>query len=54
MADDMVNCRRLVALAVESHPGHQRLLELEAGIDPGTPIHGVDVLLPRSEPGTDD
>lgn len=54
MADDMVNCRRLVALAVGSHPGHQRLLELEAGIDPGTPIHGVDVLLPRSDPGTDD
>lgn len=54
MADDMVNCRRLVALAVESHPGHQRLLELEASIDPDTPIHGSDVLLHRSEPGTND
>lgn len=51
---DVLNCRRLVALAVESHPGHQGLLELEASIDPDTPIHGADVLLPRSELGTDD
>ena len=54
MAGDMVNCRRLVALAVESHPGHQRLLELEANIDPNAPIRGAKVLLPRSESGTDD
>jgi len=51
---DILNCRRLVALAVESHPGHQRLVELEASIDLDTPIRGADVLLPRSEPGTDD
>jgi len=54
MAGDLVNCRRLVALAVESHPGHQRLMELEASIAPDTPIRGAGVLLPRSEPGTDD
>lgn len=53
VANDMVNCRRLVALAVEGHPGHQRLIELEASIDPDTPIHGADVLLPRSDSGTD-
>ncbi len=51
---DILNCRRLVALAVESHPGHQRLVELEASINLNTPIRGADVLLPRSEPGTDD
>ncbi|MCQ4313708.1 hypothetical protein NAV33_17695 [Pseudomonas stutzeri] len=51
---DILNCRRLVALAVESHPGHQRLVELEASIDLDIPIRGADVLLPRSEPGTDD
>lgn len=50
---DILNCRRLLALAVESHPGHQRLVELEASIDLDTPIRGADVLLPRSEPGTD-
>lgn len=50
---DIMNCRRLVALAVESHPGHQGLLELEASIDLDTPIHGADVLLPRSEPESD-
>jgi len=50
---DMLNCRRLVALAVESHPGHQRLVELEASIDLDTPIRGADVLLPRSEPEND-
>ena len=51
---DILNCRRLVALAVESHPGHQRLVELEARIDLDTPIRGSDVLLPRSEPDSDD
>ena len=53
IAGDIVNCRRLVALAVESHPGHQRLVELEASIDLDTPIRGADVLLPRSEPESD-
>lgn len=50
---DIMNCRRLVALAVETHPGHQGLLGLEASIDPDTPIHGADVLPPRSEPESD-
>lgn len=50
---DMLNCRRLVALAVESHPGHQLLVELEASIDLDTPIRGADVLLPSSEPESD-
>lgn len=43
---DILNCRRLVALAVESHPGHKCLAELETKIDLNTPIRGVDVLLP--------
>lgn len=50
---DILNCRRLVALAVESHPGHQRLVELEASIDLDTPIRGAAVLLPSSEPESD-
>lgn len=50
---DILNCRRLVALAVESHPGHQRLVDLEASIDLDTPIRGAAVLLPSSEPESD-
>ncbi|MBP5957940.1 hypothetical protein ICA16_19880 [Pseudomonas anatoliensis] len=48
---DMDQCRKMVALAVESHPGHQRLVQLEAEIDPDTPIHGADILLPSSITG---
>ncbi|WP_312593172.1 hypothetical protein [Stutzerimonas nitrititolerans] len=50
---DMDNCRKMVALAVESHPGNQHLVQLEAEIAPDTPIHGVDILLPRSTSGDD-
>lgn len=50
---DMNKCRKMVALAVESHPGHQHLVQLEAEIAPDTPIHGVDVLLPSSTSGDD-
>jgi len=45
---DIDQCRKMVALAVESHPGHQRLVQLEAEIDLGTPIRGADILLPSS------
>jgi len=48
---DTDQCRKMVALAVESHPGHQRLVQLEAEIDPDTPIHGADILLPSSTSG---
>ena len=48
---DMGKCRKMVALAVESHPGHQRLVQLEAEVDPDTPIHGADILLPSSTSG---
>lgn len=46
LAGEMDSCRLMVALAVESHPGHQRLLQLETQLDPGVPIQGSDILLP--------
>jgi hypothetical protein len=46
LAGDMDNCRLMVALAVESHPGHQRLLQLETELVPDVPIHGSGILLP--------
>lgn len=48
LAGDMSHCRKLVALAVESNPGHQRLLQLEAEIDSDRSILGADILLPSS------
>ena len=49
LAGDMDNCRFMVALAVESHPGHQRLLQLETELDPQVPIQGSNILLPPPE-----
>ncbi|WP_431637030.1 hypothetical protein ACQVBX_05690 [Dyella sp. KULCS107] len=46
-AGDMERCRSMVALAVENHPGHERLLELEARIDCESSISWRDVLLPQ-------
>lgn len=46
LAGEMDSCRLIVALAVESHPGHQRLLQLETQLDPDFPIRGSDILLP--------
>jgi hypothetical protein len=51
LVGDMDQCRKMVALAVESHPGNQPLAQLEAAIAPDTPIHGADVLLPSSTSG---
>ncbi|OLY75733.1 hypothetical protein AU074_21955 [Pseudomonas sp. ATCC PTA-122608] len=45
---DMKKCRKMIALAVESHPGHQRLVQLEAEFRPSNPIHYVEVLLSPS------
>lgn len=45
-AGDMDSCRLMVALAVECHPGHQRLLNLETELDPDVPIQGSEILLP--------
>ncbi|MCK9812842.1 hypothetical protein M1B35_01420 [Pseudomonas sp. MAFF 302046] len=51
LVGDMDQCRKMVALAVESHPGNQPLVQLEAAVAPDTPIHGADVLLPSSTSG---
>ncbi|PJH88533.1 MULTISPECIES: hypothetical protein [Pseudomonas] len=46
-------CREMVALAVESHPGHHQLVQMEAEITLDTPILWADVLIPRSTSGDD-
>lgn len=57
-AGDMEECRRVVALAVESHPGHAGLLAAEAKILPDVPIRWRDIMLSavkepqQQDPGT--
>lgn len=46
---DMARCRESVALAVENHPGHLRLQELEQQLNLQSPIRWRDVLLPLPE-----
>lgn len=46
---DMTRCKESVALAVENHPGHLRLQELEQQLDVRPPILWRDVLLPTQE-----
>lgn len=46
---DMARCRESVALAVENHPGHLRLQDLEQQLDVQSPIRWRDVLLPPPE-----
>lgn len=46
---DMDRCRESVALAVENHPSHLRLQELEQQLDVQPPIRWRDVLLPPPE-----
>lgn len=48
---DLNKCREMVAVAVESHPGHQQLVQLEVDVTLDTPIHGSNILLPRSISG---
>ena len=49
-AGDMDRCRAMVALAVENHLGHARLLGFEERIDPEASIRWHDVLLPQEQP----
>ena len=48
-AGDMDRCRATIALAVENHPGHTRLLGLEERLDRATSICWRDVLLPEDQ-----
>lgn len=42
-------CREMVTLAVENHPGHLKILELETSLQFSIPIFWHDVLLPAAE-----
>lgn len=48
-AGDMEGCHRMVALAVDNHPGHAGLLDLEKSFQSNVSISWHDVLLPASE-----
>lgn len=48
-AGDMDECRAMVALAVENHPGHAALLQLEKQLQSDVAIGWRAVLLPRTE-----
>lgn len=48
-ANDMENCRKLMALAVENHPGHAGLLEAERNFQPDVPISWRKIMLPARE-----
>ena len=50
---DLDKCRKMISLAVESHPGHQYLVQFEAKFAADTPIHGSYILLPHSTSGDD-
>lgn len=47
-AGDIEGCRAVMALAVENHPGHSGLLEVETNFLPAVPISWRDVMLPSS------
>ena len=48
-ANDMENCRELMALAVENHPGHAGLLEAERNFQRDAPITWRSIMLPARE-----
>lgn len=48
-AGDMEGCCRVVALAVENHPGHSGLLAVETNLVPTVPISWRDAMLPAVE-----
>lgn len=45
----MERCRQVIALAVENHPGHARLLDFEKGFEMDAPIRWHGILLPHLE-----
>lgn len=45
-AGDMAECRKVVAFAVENHPGHAGLLEAETNLQPDTSISWRKIMLP--------
>ena len=49
IADNAKRASELVSFAVENHPGHATLYELEQTIDPEKPINWRSVVLPKRE-----